>query len=50
MDLGVAYLIFIFFIDIVIATTMEKANQFLAQNRLSEAVEAYSDVLQKDPK
>jgi len=50
MDLGVAYLIFIFFIDIVIATTMEKANQFLAQNRLSEAVEAYSEVLQKEPK
>ena len=50
MDLGVAYLIFIFFIDIVIATTMEKANQFLAQNRLSEAVEAYSEALQKEPK
>ena len=50
MDIGVAYLILILFIEVVVATTIEKANQLLAQNRLPEALEAYSAVISKDAK
>jgi len=50
MDFGVAYLICILFLEIVIATTMEKANQLLAQNRMPEALDAYSAVIAKDAK
>lgn len=50
MDFGVAYLICILFIEVVVATTIEKANQLLSQNRLPEALDAYSDVISKDAK
>jgi hypothetical protein len=50
MDFGVAFLIFILFIEFVIAKTIEEANALLAQNRLPEALDAYSAVLTKDAK
>ena len=37
-------------IDFVISSTMDKANQLLAQGRMPEAADAYSDVISKDPK
>ena len=40
----------LFFIEMVIASTMEKANQLLASGRMPEAADAYSDVITKDPK
>merc|ERR1712141_31614 len=39
----------LFFIEMVIASTMEKANQLLASGRMPEAADAYSDVISKDP-
>jgi len=50
MDFGVSYLICILFFVIVVANTIEKANQLLAQSRMPEALDAYSAVIQKDPK
>ena len=37
-------------IDFVISSTMDKANQLLAQGRMPEAADAYSDVISKDPR
>ena len=37
-------------IDFVISSTMDKANQLLAQGRMPEAADAYSDVIAEDPK
>ena len=35
-------------VEMVIASTMEKANQLLAQGRMPEAADADSDIIAKD--
>lgn len=49
MDIVYKSLLFLLLlVEMVIANTMEKANQLLAQGRMPEAADAYSEVINKD--